>query len=797
MAMKGDLLDFLAKYESTLASHDRRSTDQDPARIRGARNTALLHCKIGSAFQVFLKAFGREKMSLLHSKFAPPVCDKGSYSQLIYATCLALLRDAMDYDDGDLDICRDQNPEECREPPVQLVRSALAVFLLYAMYETNPLKRADDRIPMNPADRMISMLPTSLSYPREHMHFRRAFHRPIRVDVNTYRILAGTLPDLAVEQVAWCESARSRSSGRRLSPNPSTSDASPRRGNVESGGWRCTCAVAQDVLHVLRRLEPHWDLASYTGPCGLEAMAGHPDYARKAVVPNGVHSNIVNEEMAIDVDEAPREDFPLGKVDLTIKLREYLGSCSEIRFPVHTTQRIERVRESIRPIFGKTGGERNDGAPALSQLVQAALNDQAGRSQNSSVKTQSITIERRHVTFSVDVPNDREAALKSIQPPPDDRSENATNHGDVEVVDQLAEPAAALELALPNGISELEKQSLTDAVKTLLKRGDLSRGSGMLEAQGDDVSTLGATSAGDSRASGVGRNALQALLSQAGLPAESAATRRVVTNGDFFLGAMEDEELSRKDTRRLKKTVTNDGDEDGELSDLSDDGLSIAASAVGRKALDMLIAKSTQSGATTASASRRTEPRRSRTRRSTTKGIDEGDNDSDGESILFLEDASAAASTVGRKALTDLLLLGRGESRSEMDDDTSDVPMTGPTRQAPDSGSSVGSTRSHSSSGISPTKPQRSIPARARRTLTAEINGNPSVGRSKQRKAVPSASSTRVLRSNSKVAAYRHEDSSDGSVSMATAGDNDSIKCCGDTSRGAGQRALEDLLSSL
>jgi hypothetical protein len=232
---------------------------------------------------------------------------------------------------------------------------------------------------------------------------------------------------------------------------------------------------------------------------------------------------------------------------------------------------------------------------------------------------------------------------------------------------------------MPDGLSEMQEESVAAAVECLLKRGDVSRTLSMVQShastgsRGDDVSTLGdpeeLRSQASSRISAVGQSALKSLLSQAlGTPSASAP---VVNTGDMFLDATTDD----MEPAKGKEGAEDDSDQpdDDEMSDLSGDALSIAASAVGRKALRELISKSTQPGT---SSGPRTRPRRSRKMQRGTPpekgGADPMENvhesDSDDLGSHLHGDAATVASAVGRTALQQLLATSQNAEASVEED---------------------------------------------------------------------------------------------------------------------------------
>jgi hypothetical protein len=175
----------------------------------------------GKAFRVFKQFFGAGKIGLLHWLIPHIKCDQEAYSQIIYAACFECFRDSVD-----------------------LTEKCTAVMILYTLYETNPLVRTGD---LKPED----CIPVGLhwrDYPRAM--FRRAFRQRIRIDRTTFIHLLRLREE--------CRISIDRFQGEAI--------MAPLSG------------VAEDTLVILDRLSSHWDFCEYTGPVGLEALAGHAHY---------------------------------------------------------------------------------------------------------------------------------------------------------------------------------------------------------------------------------------------------------------------------------------------------------------------------------------------------------------------------------------------------------------------------------------------------------------------------------------------------------------------------------------
>jgi len=271
------------------------------------------HSARGNVFASFKEVFGRSKIALLHTRVIPPRCDRDSYSQLIYAACLSLLRDAFD-------------TEDC----VRLEHAAYALFCLYTLYETNPL-------PTGPRDErtMLEMLPLGLQSAENPKYlYRRSFKTPIRIDRAHYLLLQ-RLRDEAVAQQAECQLSHMQAREQQI-------HAALNGEHQAAGGYSCVCGVATDTLYVLDRMfaADLFDLGEYTGPCGLEGLVGHEDYphgacrSKKKLKRQPQHACQENTRMKdVELDAVGFAEATSIPYELSTSMETYWSHLQSIRTP--------------------------------------------------------------------------------------------------------------------------------------------------------------------------------------------------------------------------------------------------------------------------------------------------------------------------------------------------------------------------------------------------------------------------------------------------------------------------------
>ena len=372
----------------------------------------------------------------------------------------------------------DQDNSSCRVYDGTLAEAAFAIFSLYILHETNPLPRGGNL-------KGVDLLSTGLrNRENSKMFYRRHFRPWIRTDTTTFATLC-----------YWRERARALSS---------TEDNDvPRNNSIDH-------LIAQDVLTVLENLWDQLDFVSYTGPRGLEAMAGHPDYPYQATDTN----NTQKESPMVDTGTARQEqkndetkgtnvhDEKEDLGDLQRHVQKYLESRKSIRIPLPVNdqhrRRVERLRQALDPIFNVTSGTS----------IESILS----KIQDSKSATTVLQSKPRMVTFSV------------IEPANTSRPDDVTKTSGGESVDPEStgskEPRddnaqISYELVLPLGTPAPMKKSLESAIEELLNRDSMALLGSLLPTvsvptdgrqldEDDGVSTLAAPSALDTDKSALG-----------------------------------------------------------------------------------------------------------------------------------------------------------------------------------------------------------------------------------------------------------------------------------------------------
>lgn len=527
----------------------------------------------GESFRIFKQAFAQAKTALLHTRTCPTKADRGAYQQLIYASCLNLLTKATS------------------KKQIQFRDAVFAIFTLYTMYETCTL-------PKGPTAG-LEMLMVDFQHEKSPRYTqRRAFHRKIRIDIESFSQL------LCVRDVAL-------SSVDANGPDP------------------VTVVMARDVAVVIERLMVDNKLqpASYTGPMGLEGLAGHSTYP---FPPSEKSFRAMWERNALNCTAMigdGQETLPKWYQRPTIAwsyeihnhLAEYLESRKAIRMPPQrSSKRNDRIRQSLLPIF-----QSKDESP-LRQLDDAIHNR----------KHNTVEVEPRTVRFgeTIEVPY--------VGPAPEVFVDVENDKG----ASTKPEESEKIKIALPDGISDDLKTSLEDAIRTLVERGEefLPKSSNQSlsgKASVGDVSSLGRSRL--SSVSGAGNQALAALLTR--------ANEKPNNSGALFF------ETQGRISRRREGS-------DEDFSDLSDeDEVSIATASVGRLALEKLLGKAAQ-------------PRRKRRKRARGEGrgakkakvseqaVGDLGNDEEFEAKSLQSLSSASSVGQGRAALENLLARVDGDT---------------------------------------------------------------------------------------------------------------------------------------
>lgn len=485
--------------------------------------------KVGDAFRLFKELFGTAKLALLHLLLPHPRCDKEAYAQIIYAACLELFRTAMLANN--------------------LQDASISIMILFALYETNPLARTES---MTPTD----YLPNKW---KDSRGFRRAFRQRIRIDREHFLWLmrlhaqCGVQVDLSREQETLTS----------------------------------LYGLAQDTMKILDRLFSHWEFCEYTGPVGLEAMAGHPEYPyqKKSRTDNGKRRQTSPPEAStrpLPVVCAIRDDHvdPVDTDDsaLMTMMKDYQVAIQSIQLGNTKTPLVSQLRKSLEPVLPKKGKSTWSDIMGLGGVSHTAA-------------TLTGFGRRQHAPTSPEDSSEQESLI--------DTSLHLDNQKDCLIEDKVI----PYRLVLPETIPLAMQDHLQNAFKELIQR----EGTDFLDqiepikvepSITSDVSTLG--DGGVSVATGQGRMALQNLLSSAKgtsrvpfrvsavlEPVSTPHQKNIVTR---FLEA--DGDLSNNDD-------DNDDDASSVVSNLSldsdldqeEDEASVATSAMGKRALHLLLSK--------------------------------------------------------------------------------------------------------------------------------------------------------------------------------------------------------------
>lgn len=634
-AVKADLNDLWPQFDEKLRE---LTTDVTTCSInKDGNNQGCDHVPVGTAFRAFKDVFGSAKVSMLHRSglgFLPQRCDRNAYSQLLYAVCLDLLREAF----GAQDVTSSTT--------VFNRRTAYAVFALYAIYETNPLPQGPTAA--GKQEEWLALLPMGLQN-RENpkMIYRRAFRCPVRVDAEHFSYLL-RLRDCASAACHSCEATRLRmESGSLMSTNDNVVEKS-----TASMGWKCNLAVAMDLSFVLDRVlsSNMLELCSYNGPCGLEGFAGHQDYTLRApglssvsALPRVCDSAINNSEAASMAQTDDRSNIALATSDgdlsfdfpsqLEEQLQNYMSSRQSIRLPAlrsDTSHQAKRIRELLLPLFSQDS-ESGPSADPVSRLLSKCRGE---KEQGVQACQKRIKLRHRHISFGTVAVNDGTGSAASVPMVLGGDStidkQSIASSPEHQAPDRPNNENTTYELFLPNSLTDDQHNSLYAAIQSLLDRdesllipfcnGDDLTPSQVEEATTNDVSTLenGGVSTAGSSLTGAGRGALQALLVQA-QSTVSPSAKGATLNPRFAANAFF--ELTAKEKEASRNSCSDEDDDSSHVSDLSfndeNDQVSVAASRVGENALQALLATA---GLKKRRKTQKTRPTPSRNSPATRKG---------------------------------------------------------------------------------------------------------------------------------------------------------------------------------
>lgn len=509
-----------------------------------------VHHPNGAAFAIYKAVFGSAKLALLHTRVVPCRVDREAYTQLLYAASFNLLHKSF-----------------C-EKTFEFTHAAFALFSLFVLYHTCPLDTVPPIAGSN-KDERLEMFPLGIRDPQNPRRlYQRAFHQRIRIDQLHYEYL-DRLRDIALAQIGKCEERKWQADLDRVTAAVNIALPS------------CECSLATDVVAVLDRLRENFEFCSYTGPMGLEALAGHSAYpfpeSKVAWSTLGRYSSFDTTHNTSEFSSGNPCESKEWHADLQNSLDNYLVCLQSIRLPPvnqGTNIKFKRIREGLLGIFKKT--RSTDFLSKLSDILHGRQNALSIYVKPQTVSFGSII----HIENAVQQNAERkqspgnETERISEQVLLADREHSGTDLG------------PSFELLLPSNISPEMQRSLQDAFETLLDRKEgYAQQQAMTLASLDEVSTAGELSTlGRSMESsttlGVGQGALQALLSKASEAVEDVRHQSIPFGG-FFLSTEEDDDISTQPRNAMNKY--------GEAESIDDDAVSVATESVGRAALDRLL----------------------------------------------------------------------------------------------------------------------------------------------------------------------------------------------------------------
>ena len=560
-AITQDLLRLRDDFVNTLnQEHDDNASENDPtSQQQEAAATYYRHVAPGKTFSAFrTNIFDSSKLSHLHT-LVPPKCDREAYSQLIYACCLSMLKQAFTSQDAGVVMFED---------------ASYALFLLYALFETNPLPRSFKKS-------SLELLPVGLL--SKHLS-RRSFAPNIRVDRYHYSLLL-RLRMIALKRHAECQQSCMKAQEQNL--EVANSDRSKSLCN-----WRCICSLCQDAVEIVDRIMPVLELCEYTGPVGLEGLAGHSEY------PFASTSSKASKRWPTQKEAEPKELQPADVPPAQIATPQNLYLTDELRDMMNQYQSTIQSIPTLEEGTNKRGSSnapnqtRNMLDPLLSpeskkswEIIRDQLYLPNGEGENDIVAPIDLTNGDGQQEDLVPGNNS-----DSIKVGPTDEDNKSSQ-------DMAADPS--FDLVLPANIEPTMSEYLKDAVKALAKRGggirptvhrdgEIFRDEARPTPAYDDVSSIG--DSGISVATGRGRAALKALIASARNP----GSRRVPQVAKIPTRAI----MPSTSVEKFRATAFLDVDfqqpmddtDDSSTSDLSlqdfGEDVSIVTDAIGRQALE-------------------------------------------------------------------------------------------------------------------------------------------------------------------------------------------------------------------
>jgi hypothetical protein len=590
-AIKADLVELLTRVRDRIRArsahqhrpHERQQDQQDQPECMFRR-----HWESGTAFGIFKGEFESAKAAVIHL-LHPSRCDREAYSQLAYAACLDLLKESFAVFDGtryQYAASDDDHNDDERTLKLYSTSSILnlvddasfAVFSLFALFDTNPLPR---EIPSP-----LQLLPIGLrSFEDPRTLYRRFFSQNIRID-RLHFILLLRLRELARATQASCREAlldRCRLDLDRKEEQLATRHPEQTQQHQALPALDCKCGVSTDVLVVIERLFPVFDLCEYTGPVGLEALAGHGDFPPKKDPATFRHLQLARTEQVV---MRHPQTFELSN-DIDSLMKQYQGSIEAMHIPLGTSSFAStRLRESLQPFLSSVEKERwADTRSTLfpesyerryatnTSLVRKSPdeNERANpspekRDASEGIDLTVIQIEKNFETPIVVESDEYELVLRGIG------DHNLKRHLETSLNFLLQRDQPIALSVIPQKLRSPESVSL-------------------LSAENDDF-TIG--NGGASLGIDEGRDAIRKLLLAAGQRDSNPAlgANQLVqysseqSAANLFLTSNH-EDVGQSDNESLGSEITTPSYSD--IDDEQDDDLSVATSAVGRHALEVLL----------------------------------------------------------------------------------------------------------------------------------------------------------------------------------------------------------------
>lgn len=428
--------------------------------LGSSSSSSISNSHSGGAFGVCKEIFRDRRIAAWHTRFLPPRSDPAAWSQMIYAACLEGLPQRMKKSNDDNGAPEKNNNTLSSETTITnghsvsfarklgtLTEAAFVVFCLYIFHETNPLPQGEKLKGVS----LLTMLTMGLrNRENRQVLFRRAFRPFIRVDQPKFASL-----------LYWREQARAISA-----------DIS----STSTDGL-----LAEDFLVVLERLWDQLDFVSYTGPRGVDGMAGHPDYPYGK---NKDERTNPSSPSSTAVDAQRVDDQTGSMLELEKSVESYLASCRSIKLPPPVDdrhrRRLEKVRNALKPIFHDTPGSS----------IESILSKMRDKQSATTV----LQSKPRMVTFSV-----VESAVSPTKEGVGEEDGGASiGRQDPTKEKQQGNEHESYELVLPLNTPASLRRSLEDAVHKMLESDSMALVGPVLPAvsipegglEDDGVSTL-------------------------------------------------------------------------------------------------------------------------------------------------------------------------------------------------------------------------------------------------------------------------------------------------------------------